>query len=170
MLKFSKMFHGDFKRQIMKQPWTKETKVPKRRRRTKRRAKNNNNETPSLDLALRAGKNSEFWRQCASFLLFFRSPCSPMTTRWKGFFSERNSRTMMCSLVYWTTFKLGSSQGKTISEWPLQYMCTILQWVTVINYFYKGLNIYFLIKSYLNGVSFNVIFPLCFQNNILWDF
>ena len=106
---------------------------------------------------------------CLNFFLFCRSPCSRMTTRWKGFFSERNSRTMMCSLVYWTTLKLGSSQGKTISEWPLQYMCTILQWVTVINYFYKGLNIYFLLKSYLNGVSFNVIFPLCFQN-ILWDF
>ena len=28
MLKFSKMFPGDFKRQIMKQPWTKETKAP----------------------------------------------------------------------------------------------------------------------------------------------
>ena len=28
MLKFSKMFHGDFKRQIMKQPGTKKTKVP----------------------------------------------------------------------------------------------------------------------------------------------
>ena len=56
MLKFSKMFHGDFKRQIMKQPRTKKTKVPFW---TKRLAKNNNNthETPSLDLALRAGKN-----------------------------------------------------------------------------------------------------------------
>ena len=27
MLTVSKMFHGDFKRQIMKQPWTKETKA-----------------------------------------------------------------------------------------------------------------------------------------------
>ena len=56
MLKFSKMFHGDFKRQMMKQPWTK--KKQKFRFWTKRRAKNNNkNETPSHDLALRAGKN-----------------------------------------------------------------------------------------------------------------
>ena len=55
MLKFSKMFRGDFKRQIMKQPWTKKQKF---RFWTKRRAKNKNNETPSLDLALRAGKNS----------------------------------------------------------------------------------------------------------------
>ena len=28
MLKFSKVFHGDFKRQIMKQPGTKKPKVP----------------------------------------------------------------------------------------------------------------------------------------------
>ena len=28
MLKFSKMFRGDFKRQIMKQPWTQKPKVP----------------------------------------------------------------------------------------------------------------------------------------------
>ena len=55
MLKFSKMFHGDFKRQIMKQPWTKKQKF---RFWTKRPAKNNTNETPSLDLALRAGKKS----------------------------------------------------------------------------------------------------------------
>ena len=54
MLTFSKMFHGDFKRQIMKQPWTKKQKF---RFWTKRRAKNNkNNEKPSLDLALRAAK------------------------------------------------------------------------------------------------------------------
>ena len=84
---------------------------------------------------------------CLNFFLFFRSPCSPMTTRWKGFFSERNSRTMMCSLVYWTTFKLGSSQGKTISEWPLQYMCTILQWVTVINYFLQRFEYIFFYKK-----------------------
>ena len=56
MLKFSKMFRGDFKRQIMKQTWTKK---PFFRFWTKRPANNkkNNNETPSLDLALRAGKN-----------------------------------------------------------------------------------------------------------------
>ena len=56
IIKFSKMFLGDFKRQIMKQPLTKKQKF---RFWTKRRAKNknnNNNETPSLDLALRAGK------------------------------------------------------------------------------------------------------------------
>ena len=53
MLKFSKMFHGDFKRQIM--TWTKKQKFCFW---TKRPAKNKNNtnETPSLDLALRAGK------------------------------------------------------------------------------------------------------------------
>ena len=56
MLKFSKMFHGDFKRQIMKQPWTKKQKF---RFWTKCRA-NNNNEILSLDLALRAGKKSAY--------------------------------------------------------------------------------------------------------------
>ena len=57
MLKFSKMFHGDFKRQIMKQPWTKKQKFCFwTKRPAKNKNKNNTNETPSLDLALRAGK------------------------------------------------------------------------------------------------------------------
>ena len=63
MLTFSKMFHGDFKRQIMKQPWTKKQKF---RFWTKRPAKNNDNtnETPSLDLALRAGKKVKLRLRC----------------------------------------------------------------------------------------------------------
>ena len=57
MLTFSKMFHGDFKRQIMKQPWTKKQKFCFwTKRPAKNKNKNNTNETPSLDLALRAGK------------------------------------------------------------------------------------------------------------------
>ena len=60
MLTFSKMFHGDFKRQIMKQPWTKKQKFCFwTKRPAKNKNKNNTNETPSLDLALRAGKNQK---------------------------------------------------------------------------------------------------------------
>ena len=47
MLKFSKVFHGDFKRQIMKQPLTKKQKF---RFWTKRRA-NNINAKPTYDSA-----------------------------------------------------------------------------------------------------------------------
>ena len=68
MLKFSKMFHGDFKRQIMKQPWTKKQKFRfwTKRPANKNNNNNNNNEKPLLDLALRAGKNGD---HCALLLL-----------------------------------------------------------------------------------------------------